>query len=421
MSKKSQSKKSSTSHKSRLHYFRNHPLAIPAGTFAVLLFISVAAFLLFGGQTIDASDSRVVLLRVDGQEQVVPTRARTVGELLERRDISVEEKDIIEPALDTEITVHDFEVDVYKAKPILVVDDDKKTIVVSAETTPQAVAEDAGLTVYPEDRIQRIATDLTNPTEAIQEGLIAERIVIERATPVKFNLYGTVIDIRTHVKTVEELLKEKGVQLREDDTLRPSADTELTPNLQVFVLQTGIEIDVVEEPIEMPVEVIQDPNLAAGTVRVQERGSEGLKAVTYEIELENDQEVSRKILQESVLREPVQQVEVHGTKVIISNPSENVKLGERMAAERGWTGSEWYCLYQLWQKESGWNHLVGNPSSGAYGIPQSLPASKMAVNGADYRTNPATQIAWGLDYITRTYGAPCSAWNTFNSRYPSWY
>jgi hypothetical protein len=64
----------------------------------------------------------------------------------------------------------------------------------------------------------------------------------------------------------------------------------------------------------------------------------------------------------------------------------------------------------LWDHESGWNYRATNPSSGAYGIPQSLPASKMATAGADWRTNPATQIRWGLAYIHDRYGTPCGAW-----------
>jgi len=69
----------------------------------------------------------------------------------------------------------------------------------------------------------------------------------------------------------------------------------------------------------------------------------------------------------------------------------------------------------------GWNEKAGNPSSGAYGIPQSLPASKMASAGSDYRTNPATQIKWGLSYIQGRYQNPCNAWALWQSRNPHWY
>jgi hypothetical protein len=77
----------------------------------------------------------------------------------------------------------------------------------------------------------------------------------------------------------------------------------------------------------------------------------------------------------------------------------------------GWSAGEWPCLNALWIRESNWNELARNPHSGAYGIPQSLPASKMAVEGADYLTNPYTQIRWGENYILGRYGRPCVAWD----------
>ena len=73
--------------------------------------------------------------------------------------------------------------------------------------------------------------------------------------------------------------------------------------------------------------------------------------------------------------------------------------------------SQWGCLLNIWNRESGWNYQAENPYSGAYGIPQALPGDKMASAGADWQTNPATQIKWGLGYIQSIYGTPCGAWN----------
>ena len=89
----------------------------------------------------------------------------------------------------------------------------------------------------------------------------------------------------------------------------------------------------------------------------------------------------------------------------------NVALGRRMAARAGWTGGQWACLDWLWTRESGWRMVWNYQGSGAYGIPQALPASKMASAGADYMTDPATQIRWGLGYIRGRYGTPCDAWS----------
>lgn len=92
---------------------------------------------------------------------------------------------------------------------------------------------------------------------------------------------------------------------------------------------------------------------------------------------------------------------------------------DMMLSQYGWGEAEFGCLVALWNKESGWNANAYNASSGAAGIPQALPGSKMAAFGADWQTNPATQIAWGLSYISGRYGTPCAAWDSAQAN--GWY
>ncbi|MBF0966590.1 ubiquitin-like domain-containing protein [Actinomyces bouchesdurhonensis] len=94
-------------------------------------------------------------------------------------------------------------------------------------------------------------------------------------------------------------------------------------------------------------------------------------------------------------------------------------LAKPLVDAQGWGSSEYQCLIQLWNRESQWNPYAENASSGAYGIPQALPGSKMASAGADWRTNPVTQINWGIGYIKSRYGTPCSAWAHSNA--VGWY
>jgi murein DD-endopeptidase MepM/ murein hydrolase activator NlpD len=104
----------------------------------------------------------------------------------------------------------------------------------------------------------------------------------------------------------------------------------------------------------------------------------------------------------------------------------NAQADPRAAAqallpEFGFADGQWGCLDKLWMGESGWRYTAENSSSGAYGIPQSLPGSKMATVASDWRTNPVTQIRWGLQYIKSSYGTPCGAWDAWQSRSPHWY
>ncbi|MHB1473322.1 MAG: aggregation-promoting factor C-terminal-like domain-containing protein [Dermatophilaceae bacterium] len=94
-------------------------------------------------------------------------------------------------------------------------------------------------------------------------------------------------------------------------------------------------------------------------------------------------------------------------------------VGRLLVADRGWSDTQFGCLDSLWAKESGWRWDSNNSSSGAYGIPQALPGSKMASFGSDWATNPVTQITWGLQYISDRYGTPCGAWA--QSRATNWY
>ncbi len=107
---------------------------------------------------------------------------------------------------------------------------------------------------------------------------------------------------------------------------------------------------------------------------------------------------------------------VAALEAALADPQET---GRAMAAERGWTGEQFQCLDSLWTKESDWTPTADNPTSDAYGIPQSLPGEKMAEAGDDWATNPITQISWGLTYIRDVYGTPCGAWA--HSQATDWY
>jgi hypothetical protein len=94
-------------------------------------------------------------------------------------------------------------------------------------------------------------------------------------------------------------------------------------------------------------------------------------------------------------------------------------VAKAMLGSFGWSSSQFSCLQPLWAGESGWRVTATNPSTGAYGIPQAMPGSKMASAGSDWRTNAATQIRWGLTYIKSTYGSPCAAWS--HAQADGWY
>lgn len=95
------------------------------------------------------------------------------------------------------------------------------------------------------------------------------------------------------------------------------------------------------------------------------------------------------------------------------------EVARNLLPDHDWSDSQFDCLDNLWTRESRWKYNADNPTSSAYGIPQALPGYRMAEYGSDWRTNPITQIKWGLDYIEDAYGTPCGAWA--HSEAKGWY
>jgi uncharacterized protein YabE (DUF348 family) len=400
----------------RVWSLKNHPFVVPVVTFMALFFVTMLGFIVLGGgTTIGPTDSKVVTVYVDNTEQILPTRAKNVQALIDKLGITINKGDVVEPSLDAPILTDNFNINIYRARPIVLIDNNKRTIVKTADQSPRIAAREAGIVVYPEDEVIPEA-----PEDLLDEGVVGDRYIIDRATPLTLILYGNISGVRTQADTVGELLDEKAIKTEASDTIVPARDTPLRKDMKITITREGQKIATVEEAIKPKTEYVDDPNVLTGTEVVKEEGKAGKKVVTYDIQVDSKgKEVKRKKLQEIVTIKPERKLIGRGTKVIISNPSENVKIGQRLAAGRGWTGQEFYCLYQLWQKESGWNTTSGNTSSGAYGIPQALPGSKMSSVGSDWLTNPATQITWGMGYIAGRYGSPCAAWSTSQSR--GWY
>lgn len=394
-----------------------HVIMVPTVTVLLLFFVIIIAAISVGGQSVSPSDMRIVELTVDGTTQIIPTRAKTVGEFVKSQpDLDFGQYDVVVPPADAPILSggEPFTIEIRRGRSLKIIDNGKEEVIVSAAKSHQEIVKQAGIELVPEDELEVVNAQAT---DTLRGGLISQTITIKRAIPVSINLYGNDIDVRTHAATVGQLLDERSIDLAASDFVLPDTDTEISDRMEILILRSsGGEMRVVEESIPAPLETEEDPTLPLGTTRIRDEGVDGRRLAIYEVEVVDGQEVSRELLYQVIERQPQARVQVRGTMVSISNPSDNVSLGESMAAERGWTGQQWHCLYTLWQHESGWNHLAANSYSGAYGIPQALPGSKM---GSGWQTDPAVQIRWGLGYVAGRYGTPCGALNFWQSN--NWY
>lgn len=395
---------------------------IPLATFAVLLLLTVLALIIFNGGSprLRTIDSHIVIITHDEQEQTVPTRAQTVDELLKKTNITLHEGDVVEPSLDTEIVSDNFRVNVYRAVPVTVVDGERKTFAYSAASTPRSIVKQIGIEVYPEDELLLLPTQ-----NFLVEGSIGERVVINRATPVNVNIYGTQVAMRTHAKTVGQLLKEREIKLGPDDTVQPTQGIGIQPGMQIFILRKGTQIQTVEQEIAMPRETIEDASLSFGTIVTRQIGAPGRRLVTFQIELENGVEVARKEIQSVVTVPPVAQITARGKAVQIPADKQAVMAAAGIAV------SDYPYVDYIMSHESGWcpTKLQGQigycppyapetvPSGKGYGIGQATPGTKMAPYGADWKTNPVTQLKWAIAYTKGRYGSWSAAYNYWQSHH----
>ena len=413
-------KKYVAAHRARVKRARKivrHPLfAVPVVTFVVLLlFVTVGLVILTGGHpTLARSDSHIVIVTHDNQEQTVPTRAATVGALLPKLGIKLNQGDVVEPSPDTPIADDNFRVNVYRATPVTIVDGDQRTVTFSAATTGRSIAEQVGIQVYPEDNVS------LEPTQNfVTDQSIGAEVVIDRATPVNLNLYGTPVLIRTHASTVQELLKEKNIHLASDDNVQPAITTPVTPNMQVFVSRHGTQIVSVTQSIPMPVQNVEDDSLSFGTTAVRQQGAAGTQVITYQVQLVNGKEVGRTQIQAVVTQQPVTEIVAQGKAVQI--PSDK----QAVMSLAGISSGDYPYVDYIVSHESGWcpTKLQGQyggcpayppssiPSYLGYGLGQATPGSKMASAGSDWQTNAVTQLIWCNGYALRAYGSWANAYN----------
>lgn len=373
----------------------DHPILLPIAVgLSILLIVFILAVTLRDSTiTVKKLDANIVILHVDNQTETLPTRAETVGDFLANADIELNEGDVVEPGVETPIEEDDFRVNVYRANPVVIDDDGKQMLTYSAAQTPRSIADQAGLIVYPEDDVKEVPA-----VDFLKDG-IATKLIIKRSTPVYLNLYGSSLPIRTHAKTVGELLDEKKVVLAKGDMVKPSLDTPLKNKTEVFVTRFGTQVLSVEESIPMPIETVEDKTLSFGTIVIRQQGAPGKKSVTYELELVNGREVGRKKIQEIIVQEPIKQVVAKG--LAISIPTD--KTAAMNAA--GIKVSDHPYVNYIVSRESRWNIYATNSTSGAYGLCQALPGDKMASAGSDWRTNPVTQLIWCNGYAVGRYGS----------------
>lgn len=363
---------------------------------------SLFATRVFAADESATNDERLVTVHDGSSEVTVVTRAVTVADALQHAGIEISKADIVEPARTEKLVAQSYQINVFRARPVVVIDGLRTVRVMTAEQSPRQIAKAAGVTLYDEDttKLQRVDDMLTS-------GGAGLTLTIDRATVFSLNLFGKTFTARTQAATIGELLKEKGITLGKNDGVRPGVTTPIADGMSVTIWRDGKQTVTVEERIKKPVEEIKDTSLAFGIRKVKTEGVDGKRNVTYEIEIKNGVEVGRKEIASVTTLEPRKEIVVVGMKIDLPEGSHT----DWMAAA-GIDSDDYGYVDFIISHESGWAPTKYNyAGSGAYGLCQALPASKMVTAGSDYMTNPITQLKWCNGYAVGRYGSWERAYN----------
>ena len=290
---------------------------------AAFLFVAVVIFMIVSRVSavgaVPTGDGRLVTIHDKGTESVILTEAATIGDALKEAGIVFDDKDTVEPQASEKLVASEYQVNIYRARPVIVVDGVVKQKVITAYQTGPQIAKSAGITLYDED-----TTTLTRSDNLVSDGA-SLRLTIDRATPFTLTLYGKTTDARTQGTTVGDMLKEKGITLGKDDRVSVDQSAAVTAGAIIRVWREGKQTITVDEPVAFGTQQIQDGDQYVGYRAVKTAGQAGSRSVTYEVLIQNGQEVGRTEIASITTVEPVKQIEIIGAKYrgAYTTPTEN--------------------------------------------------------------------------------------------------
>ena len=355
----------------------------------------LAAFLIAPKANADTAQPGDHLLSIheSGTTRGFMTHATTLRAALAEAHVVTTDQDLVEPALDTQLVASNYDVNIYRALPVTVIDGTTQIRTMSPYRAARQIVEHAGLLLHPEDTVT-IATAQNVATSGP-----ALTLTIHRATPFTLILYGKPVPSYTQAKTVGEMLRGKGIKLASNDTVSVAQSAPIAAGMTVEVWREGVQTVTVEQPVPFSTQQIQNADQPAGYKQVQTPGQNGSEMVTYQITVKNGVEISRQAIQTVVTQQPVQQVEVVGTKVSLPPGSHT----DWMAAA-GMDPNNYGYINYIFTGESHWNPAAVNPY-GYSGLGQTSQSRLIGACGATWASDPVCQIGVFNSYAISRYGS----------------
>lgn len=363
---------------------------------------------LLGGTAAWANEGKSVSLQIDGQSRKVHTTASSVEGVLKSAHVSVGSHDLVAPDLASRVG-NGAQIVISRGHLLhLTVNGVARDVWVNADSVEQALAQlgfgdTVGVSVSRSKRLDADATDISvsSPVNVV----------------IKSN--GMTFQVATSGPTVKQALADSGLFFGPHDQISVPLTSKVRNGEVITIKRVDYGTSVQQVSVPFGVTKQNDPTSLAGSESTVTAGKNGTNRVTYQLVYVDGVLTAKVPVATVVIAAPQNQVDKVGTQQPTVTPANEAQaIAQTMVSARGWGSDQFSCLVSLWSKESGWRTNASNPS-GAYGIPQALPGSKMASAGADWQTSATTQITWGLNYISGVYGTPCAAWA--HSQATNWY
>ncbi len=279
----------------------------------------------------NADSKAIISLYVDGQQRMFSTDDKTVGDILRRENVRLADGDLVEPSADSVVPRGQFNINVYRARPVIVQDGYQTYRLTSAYQSPRLLALAAGLIVHPEDTFRtEIISDVAT------HAAVGEKVTVDRSKPVNIKVDGKARLVRTQAKTAGEAVTSSGIVLGASDTVSVSQDAPVITGMNIAITRVSEAVVTLTEKLPRPVQTIDDPKALKGQTTVKEEGSDGQKTVVYRVHYKDGVETSRQAIQVVSETKPTPKVVIKGTKVMFAGSAEYWRpLIEEAAAKYG--------------------------------------------------------------------------------------
>jgi uncharacterized protein YabE (DUF348 family) len=293
-----------------------------------------------------AADMLLVQISIEGEEKIIATRAATVGEALDQEGITLTPLDMVEPARSTPLS-DAFNVNIYRARPVMVVDGDRRITITTALRSSHLVAKAAGLHVYPEDVFEE-----TLVRDYLDQQFMGEQITIRRSRAATVHVDGDDLQLRTQAATVGEFFTEKGIVLEENDFADLPLTTAITEDIEITITRVGHKVVTEKKDVPFTTRAIKNFDLPLGEEKVEEPGKPGKVIVSYRVTRHDGKVVKRRLLSRTIVNKPVERVVIQGMKPVTTFTSNAQILAALRQCETGGnyqtnTGNGYYGAYQF--------------------------------------------------------------------------